>query len=170
MVKLFATHHTFDHPFERVSAAFWSKYPNDAAPHVRAIDIVNRRIDQEGRLITSRIMSGQAVLPAWLRAIGLPQSCYVVETSVVDPHSRRMVVKSVNVSGSSLVSVEETCTYAPCPTAPTTSTLYTQEARITAFLPFGSGKLESFLAANMAKKSRASTDVVEQLCQRSQAN
>lgn len=190
MVKLFTTEHTFQHPFERVTSAFWRKYPNDAAAHVKAIDITDRRIDEQGqssegmrgegdggsaalftpmslplcsscahvdppllfrpspsyhvspgRLITNRIMSCESALPSWCRAAGLPQSCFVAECSVVDPKSREMLVKSSNLSGASLMVIEETCRYTASPAAPTKATLYKQEAKITAFLPFLAGKV-----------------------------
>lgn len=168
MVKLFSTEHTFQHPFERVTSAFWRKYPNEAAAHVRAIDITDRRIDDQGRLITNRIMSCESALPSWLRAAGLPQQCFVAESSVVDPRSRTMVVKSSNLSGASLMVVEETCTYQQSATAPTTATHYKQEARITAFLPFLAGKFESYSVANLQSKSAEGMAVVEKLCQRIQ--
>ena len=49
MVKVFETEHTFLHPFDRVTTAFFRKYPNDAASHVKAIDITDRRIDSKGQ-------------------------------------------------------------------------------------------------------------------------
>lgn len=165
MVKLFSAEHTFQHPFERVTSAFWRKYPNDLASHVRAVDITDRRIDDQGRLITNRITACHSALPSWLRAAGLPQTCYVAEASVVDPATRTMVVKSANLSGASVMVVEETCTYQQCPKVPT-STHYRQEARITAFLPFLSGKFESYSFANLQSKSAEGMQVVEKLCQR----
>jgi len=166
MVKLFSTEHTFHHPFDRVTSAFWRKYPNECAAHVKAIDITDRRIDAQGRLITNRIMSCESAVPGWLRSAGLPQSCFVAETSVVDPKRREMVVKSSNLSGASLLVVEETCTYKQCPNAPTASTHYKQEARITAFLPFLAGKFESYSVQNLQSKSKEGMAVVEKLCQR----
>jgi hypothetical protein len=168
MVQLFSVEHTFLHPFERVTSAFWRKYPNEAAQHVRAIDITDRRMDQQGRLITNRIMSCHSALPSWLRAAGLPQNCFVAETSVVDPRTRTMVVKSSNLSGASLMVVEETCTYQAASSAPHAATHYKQEARITAFLPFLAGKFESYSVANLHAKSAEGMAVVEKLCQRIQ--
>jgi len=168
MVKLFTTEHTFHHPFDRVTSAFWRKYPNEASAHVKAIDITDRRIDSSGRLITNRIVSCESALPSWLRAAGLPQTCVAAETSIVCPKSQTMVVKSQNLSGSSLMIVEETCTYRQCPENPTSATHYKQEARITAFLPFLSGKFESYSVANIQSKSREGMQVVEKLCQRIQ--
>jgi len=166
MVKLFSVEHEFQHPFERVTSAFWRKYPNEASAHVKAIDITDRRIDAQGRLITNRIMSCESAIPSWLRAAGLPSRCFVAESSVVDPVSRSMVVKSSNLSGASLMVVEETCTYSQSQTAPASATHYKQEARITAFLPFVSGKFESYSVANLQSKSAEGMAVVEKLCQR----
>lgn len=170
MVKVFETEHTFLHPFERVTSAFWRKYPNDAASHVKAIDITDRRIDAQGRLITNRIMSCESALPAWVCAAGLPQACFVAETSIVDPVAKRMIVKSSNLSGSSLMVVEETCTYSQCPIAPLAATHYKQEARITAFLPFLAGRFESYSVASLQSKSKEGMAVVEKLCQRIQTH
>lgn len=167
MVKLFTASHTFAHPFDRVSAAFWRKYPNDAAAHVKAIDVTERRVDSKGRLITNRIMSCESAIPSWLRAAGLPEACFVSESSVVDPAARRMVVKSSNLSGASLLVVEETCTYAQSQANPA-HTDYVQSARITAFLPFVSSKFESYSVASLHAKSQEGMAVVERLCERIQ--
>jgi len=178
MVKLFSTEHTFRHPFDRVTSAFWRKYPNEHAAHVKAVDVTDRRIDDQGRLITTRLMSCESAVPAWLRGAGLPQSCYVAECSVVDPAAQKMVVKSSNLSGASLMVVEETCTYSsvPAPVAAVSTpatpvpshTHYRQEPKITAFLPFLSPKFEAYTLSNMTHKSREGMAVVERLCQRIQ--
>jgi len=166
MVKLFAVEHTFQHPFDRVTAAFWRKYPNESASHVRAIDVTDRRIDDSGRLITNRIMACESALPSWLKAAGLPQQCFVAETSVVDPRLKQMIVKSSNLSGASIMTVEETCTYSQCPKQPKRATHYKQEARITAFLPLVAGKFENYSLQSMQSKSKEGIAVVERLAQR----
>lgn len=168
MVKLFQTEHTFHHPFDRVTSAFWRKYPNEAAAHVKAIDITDRRIDAQGRLITNRITSCESALPSWLRAAGLPSQCFVAESSIVDPVNKTMVVKSSNLSGASLMVVEETCTYQQSPLLPHSATHYKQEAKITAFLPFVAAKFENYSVANLQSKSKEGMAVVEKLCQRIQ--
>jgi ActR/RegA family two-component response regulator len=81
-----------------------------------------------------------------------------------------MVVKSSNLSGSSLMVVEETCTYTQCPLAPAAATHYKQEARITAFLPFLAGRFESYSFASLQSKSKEGMAVVEKLCQRIQTH
>lgn len=168
MVKLFSVEHTFQHPFDRVTAAFWRKYPNESAAHVKAIDVIDRRIDTQGRLITNRIMACESALPNWLKAAGLPQTCYVAETSIVDPKSKAMVVKSSNLSGASVMTVEETCTYTQCPQRPQHATHYKQEARITAFLPLVASRFENYSLQSLSSKSAEGMAVVERLCQKIQ--
>lgn len=133
---------------------------------MKAIDVTDRRIDEQGRMVTNRIMSCESAIPSWLRAVGLPQTCFVAESSVVDPKTQTMVVKSSNLSGASVMVVEETCTYTASPANPTTATVYKQEARITAFLPFVASRCESYSIANLQTKSKEGMAVVERLCQR----
>jgi len=170
MVKLFSANHTFYHPFDRVTSAFWRKYPNEAAPHVKHVDVVDRRVDDQGRLITSRIVSCESALPSWLRVAGMPQNVFVVESSVVDPAKQIMVVQSCNLSGSTFMTMEETCTYRQCPDNPTSATQYEQTARITAFMPFVASRFENYSLSNLQRKSSEGMAVVEKLCQRIAAN
>jgi len=172
MVQLFTISHTFLHPFDRVTSAFWRKYPNEAASHLKSIDITDRRIDSKGRLITNRLLECESAVPSWLRAAGLPDRCFVAESSVVCPKSKTMVVKSSNLSGASLMVVEETCTYRSVadessPDSPG-STHYTQQAKVTAFLPFLASRFEKYSVANIQSKSQEGMAVVEKLCQRIQ--
>ncbi len=44
MVQWLTREHTYTHPWERVTLAFWRKYPNPLSPHVKEIDILNRFI------------------------------------------------------------------------------------------------------------------------------
>ncbi len=76
------------------------------------------------------------------------------------------IVRSSNLSGTSLLKIEETCTYSPCPDAPFFATRYHQEARITAFLPFLSTSLENHTVQILHIKSKQGMQVVEKLCQR----
>jgi hypothetical protein len=165
MVKLFSTEHTFRHPFERVTTAFWRKYPNDYAAHVKAIDVTERKMSEEGFLVSNRIMSCESAVPGWLASCGLPSHCFVAETSVVDPVTKKMVVKSRNLTGASIMTIEETCTYAA---AADNQTTYKQEAKITGFLPFLSGKIESHTFSNLHKKSAEGVRMMETLCEKIQ--
>jgi len=177
MVQLFNQDHTFAHPFARVTSAFWRKYPNEKAPHVKAIDCLERQIvhlpakdnqsinETQPCLVTSRIISCESAVPGWLNSLGVSSHAYALESTVVNPVTKEMVVKSRNLTGSSLMVMEETCTYRVDPLNHN-HTIYSQQAKITAFLPMFSGKFEAFTVQNVQKKSKEGLDTIEQLCMR----
>jgi len=194
MVKLFSTDHTFAHPFDRVTSAFWRKYPNEQADHVLAIDCYDRKIiltkhkttqEQEQTdndnhqhhtnisntsistplLVTNRLISCSSVLPSWLNRLGVTNHAYAIESTVVNPITKEMIVKSRNMSGSSLMIMEEICHYSPCSINPSTHTSYSQQAEITAFLPIFAARCENFTVQNVQKKSSDGLNTIEQLCQ-----
>ena len=97
--------------------------------------------------------------------MGVSNHAYAIETSVINPSTREMVVKSRNVTGASLMVMEETCTYRANP-LDARLTDYRQSAVITAFLPVFAGKFEAFTFNNMSKKSAEGLQTIETLCQR----
>jgi len=168
MVKLFCIEHVFRHSWKTVTSAFWRKYPNPLADHVREVDCYDRKVDPAtGVLITNRIITCRGNF-AWLQAVGIPNIGYTAETTVVDPESKRMIVKSRNITGSSLVVVEETCHYSPHPDNEEW-TSYRQEAKITAFMPLFWSRFENYSLANLHEKSALGLQAIEKLSQRIQA-
>jgi len=179
MVQLFNQEHTFAHPFSRVTSAFWRKYPNEKAPHVKAIDCLERQIvhlpatnteNQSSKptqacLVSSRIISCESAVPSWLQSFGVSNHAYALETTVVNPVTKEMIIKSRNLTGSSLMVMEETCAYRVDPDN-AQHTRYSQQAKITAFLPMFSGKFETFTVQNVQRKSQEGLDTIEQLCLR----
>jgi hypothetical protein len=169
MVKLFSTEHTYKHPWSHVTSAFWRKYPNPLATHVRQVDCYERKLcPTTHNLITHRLIAVESVLPSWMDALGFPTSAYVAETSVVNPKTREMIIKSRNISGSSVMTVEETCRYTSHPTQHNW-TVYTQEARISAFMPFISSRMESWSHSSLVAKSQQGLEAMELLCNRVKA-
>lgn len=61
---------------------------------------------------------------------------YVREVSEVDPKNQTVTMRSINLTGSNFVSVQETVIYSPHPEAPIEKTLFTQDAQITAYGAF----------------------------------
>jgi len=161
MVKFFSKEYTIPHPWRTTSSAFWRKYPNPSAPHVLAVDAFDRKIcPTTGKLTVNRLICVQSAAPAWIPG---PRMQYAVEETTVDPSEQSMVIKSRNVTGASLLLVEETCTYAA---ASPTSTRYTQSAQIRSWVPLISAKLEHYTYDSMLKKSQKGVETVEALCQR----
>ena len=116
-------------------------------------------------LVSNRVISCHSALPMWLNRLGVSNHLYALETSVVNPSTRQMVVRSRNLTGSSIMVMEETCTYTPNAANPL-HTDYRQTAKISAFLPMFSGNAESFTLHSMSKKSQEGLETIERICQR----
>ena len=116
-------------------------------------------------LVSNRVISCYTSLPVWLNRLGVSNHAYAIETSVVNPSTREMVVRSRNLTGSSFMVMEETCTYRANAHNPL-HTDYHQTAKISAFLPMFAGKFEAFTLNSMSKKSQEGLETIERLCQR----
>jgi hypothetical protein len=104
------------HAWETVTQAVWRKYPNDYNPHVKAIDVIDRHVDDEGRLVTERVMGTQWNLPSWaIYLLGLQDMCYGIEHSVIDPNTKTMTLKGRNLIFSGIVGIEENLEYSQHP-------------------------------------------------------
>jgi len=164
MVKLFQSEHEFKHPWEHVTSAFWRKYPNELSTHVKQVDTYSRSISPCGKLVIHRLMRCESSIPSWLQSLGVPTSAYAAETAIVDPITKKMVIRSRNLTGANLMIVEEECSYTPSSTN-TNHTRYVQSANIRAFLPVFSSKFEQYSYSNMMAKSKQGLHTMELLCQ-----
>jgi len=111
-MKLWTKEHTFSHPWKNVTEAAWKKYPNEHNTNVTAIDVLDRKVSDDGRLHTTRIFGSNWNFPNLLAAIlGLPEMCYAVEHSEVDVKEEKMILKMVNYTFWGILAVEETLVY-----------------------------------------------------------
>ena len=79
---------------------------------MKAIDVIDRHVDTEGRLVTKRVMGTQWNLPSWaIYILGLQDMCYGVEHSIVDPKTKTMTLRGRNLTFSGLVGIEEKIEY-----------------------------------------------------------
>ncbi|CAK9812810.1 Protein slowmo [Anthophora quadrimaculata] len=128
-MRLWTSHHTFDHPWETVVKAACRKYPNPLNPSVLGTDVIDRKV-KDGVLYSHRLVTTQWRFPAWLLPFfGHRGPYYASEWSEVNPESKEMVVRTVNISLGKHVSVGEVVTYSPHPENSDT-TLLTQQAVI----------------------------------------
>ncbi|TMW64278.1 hypothetical protein Poli38472_012900 [Pythium oligandrum] len=156
---------TYVYPFawDVVTRAFWNKYPNPTLAHVERVDVLDRRVDEHGRLLTCRLAKcTQSNLPSWVKST-LGASTYVYEETICDPVNKTLVLKSSNLSLRSVATVEETCVYSVHPEHPE-QTLYQAEAKVTAFVPMLSKKLESFSVSRGAETAAKGIRAVESIC------
>lgn len=131
-MKIWTSEHVFDHPWETVVHAAWRKYPNPINPAVTGMDVLNRRVTQDGVLHSERILQTQFNIPNWVtRLIGLTNPNYSHEFSEVDRTKREMTLKTINLNCTNFVSVDEKLTYKPHPQDPAGRTILEQETVVT---------------------------------------
>lgn len=128
-MRIWTSEHTFNHPWETVAQAAWRKYPNPMNPGVIGTDVVERKV-VDGVLHTHRLVSSSWYFPKWAQAlIGTAKICYASERSSVDPNSKIMKLKTINLTFCRHISLDEILYYTPHPTDPE-KTLLKQEATV----------------------------------------
>ncbi|KAM9829697.1 PRELI domain containing protein 3B-like [Syngnathus typhle] len=166
-MKIWTSEHIFNHPWETVTKAAMQKYPNPMNPNVFGVDVLDRRVDTEGRLHSKRLLSTEWGLPAIAKSIiGLTRTCtYVQEHSVVDPKQKTFELKSTNISFTNLVSVDEKLTYKPHP-QDADKTVLTQEALISVKGVSLSSYLEGLMANSMSVNAGKGREAMEWVIRR----
>lgn len=163
MVLTNETRHVYPFDWDVVTRAFWNKYPNKTLAHVERVDVLDRRLDAQGRLVTARLAKcSQGNLPSWARSI-VGGSSYVYEETVCDPKAKTLVLKSTNLSFRAVATIEETCVYSQHP-EDAQLTLYEAEAKVTAFVPLLAKKLESLSVSRGAETAAKGIRAVEAIC------
>ena len=61
----------FSHPWETVVTAAWRKYPNPHNPAVIGMDVVDRKVDEQGILRSHRLLSTSWGLPGWATKVSI---------------------------------------------------------------------------------------------------
>ncbi|XP_058500131.1 PRELI domain containing protein 3B-like [Solea solea] len=147
-MKIWSSEHIFNHPWETVTKAAMQKYPNPMNPCVFGVDVLDRSVDTQGRLHSTRLLSTEWGLPAMAKSIiGATRTCiYVQEHSLVDPKEKTFELKSTNITFTNLISVDEKLTYKPHPQDPE-KTVLTHESLISV----KGVSLSSYLEGLMAK-------------------
>ncbi|XP_055299641.1 protein slowmo [Sitodiplosis mosellana] len=148
-MKIWTSEHTFNHPWETVAQAAWRKYPNPMNPAVIGTDVVDRKI-VNGILHTHRLVGSTWYFPRWTQSIiGTEKVCYASEKSEVDPHNKKMSLKTINLTFGRHISVDEVLHYTPHPTDPQ-KTLLRQEATVTVHGVPLSYYMENMITSNIS--------------------
>ncbi|KAI9296381.1 MSF1-domain-containing protein [Neoconidiobolus thromboides FSU 785] len=111
MVKIYQHTHDYDYSWPIVSFAFWLRYPNPFASHVLGSDVIDRYIDNEGILHTTRIILKKGKLPKWGENLIKTPEAYIIEETTVDPKNQILVSKTKNLNHARVMKVEETQTF-----------------------------------------------------------
>merc|ERR1712110_277751 len=114
-----------------------------------------------GELVTRRLITTGMRPPSWLVAVGFPDSCYVLEETRVNPRTRNMTLKSVNVTGNSLVEIQETCRYTALPQDRCS---YSVDTAIRSFLGPLSSPCESHAFGIIKDSANKGLKAMEELC------
>eukprot|EP00116_Pleurobrachia_bachei_P009463 sb/3469725/ len=110
-MKFWHSSHTFEHPWEMVSQAFWRKYPNEYQSHVYGTDVIERYVDEQGRLHSKRIIISDWKVPSFMKIFYTDPRGYAVEHSIVDPIEKTLTLKSENINAASIFSFQEDIVY-----------------------------------------------------------
>lgn len=124
MPSIVRREHRFQTPWESTTTAFWNKYPSEDLKHVKDVLVLDRYIDENGVLYARRVIHMDQKIPSILKPLSQGLSdFFAVEDSIVDPNSKKLTLKTRNLTYSSILNVNETCTY----TAEGDSTNYSWE-------------------------------------------
>ncbi len=55
------------HLIPQVASFYWRRYPNPRSQHVFSEDVLERRLTEDGRLYTKRLLTKNNKLPSWGR-------------------------------------------------------------------------------------------------------
>jgi hypothetical protein len=152
-------YHTFHHPWNQISLASWRKYPNPNRPDVLSVDLINKHFDPATGILTStRLITTHVRLPSFLESFYSNPIVYCVEESYVDPRNQTMRLVSKNITLSSMMEVEEMCTYTA---AQNQTTHFQQDVKIKAHLFGLAGKVENWSLENFRKNALKGRDIME---------
>ena len=94
--------HRFLYPWKLVTRAYLAKYPHKKMPDLSSVDTLERYVDQEGRIITSRIMISS--LAGLTNLVGYEESC-------IDQSSQSIITVTRNKTHTSMCETLEKCQY-----------------------------------------------------------
>ena len=169
-MKLFDIGHVFPFGWETITKAYWRKYPNDLATHVVSVDVLERSVDSNGHLRSTRLVCVDQPAPSILKKLGfnVSNTAYFLETSVVDPKARRFEAKTENLTLTNICQTIENCVFTPGeydPSIESYTTNYSQNGHVSAVKTLSYlGRLVEEAAVNRfyanASKGRAALEQV----------
>ncbi|KAI0980650.1 hypothetical protein GJ496_005145 [Pomphorhynchus laevis] len=162
-MRVWTSEHIFDHPWESIMKAVAQKYPNPLNKTISAVDLVDRKIENNGMLLKShRLITCDISFPTWAkRLLGFDQNSYGSELSEIDVEARRMRVYSRNLTFTSNVNADEYIEYFPDPADPNNRTIMKQATVVTVKgVPLQS-VMESMISSTMSANSKTGKQSIE---------
>eukprot|EP00296_Roombia_truncata_P009058 JP447605.1.p2 GENE.JP447605.1~~JP447605.1.p2 ORF type:complete len:168 (-),score=44.70 JP447605.1:3-506(-) len=162
MVKSVDQTHTYSFPWEKVTAVTWRKYPNPQCPQVLSVDVLDRRVNQDGTLWSKRLLTCTSPLPGFVSKLTGSSHVYVLEESVVDRNEKVMQVSAKNVSWGNVLEVAEECRYSAV-AGDANATRFDQKCTYTVFSGFAN-YLENLCTQAFNKNAHKGRQVMQDMC------
>lgn len=147
--------------------ATWRKYPNPMNTSITAIDVLNRHVDENGKMHTQRLLTSGTNrwgIPQWVQnLVGAPQTMYAKEYSIVDPTEKTMTLKTRNITFGSYIAVDEQLVYSPHPDKPGHTLLKQEAVVLVQGVPLQS-YLESLLTNTISSNAAKGRLAMEWVC------
>ncbi|KAM9312772.1 PRELI domain-containing protein 1, mitochondrial [Gastrophryne carolinensis] len=118
MVKYFLGSSELKSSWDQVMSAFWQRYPNPYSKHVLTEDILYREVTSDHKLLTRRLLTKTNRLPRWAERFfpaNVAHAVYILEDSIIDLQKKTLTTFTWNINHSTVMSVEERCTYCENP-------------------------------------------------------
>lgn len=104
---------TFHFDWRQIATSYWKRYPNKYSKHVISEDVIDRKVDPTGRLITKRLFVKTNSTPKWIERLMGTKNVHILEESIVDPIKQTLTTITRNLGMTNLMKVEEVCVYKP---------------------------------------------------------
>eukprot|EP00960_Hanusia_phi_P025342 744177-Hanusia_phi.AAC.1 len=121
----------YRHPFAAVTSSLWSKY--DAHKYVKEVEVLERYLDDAGRLHSKRLLTMRGSLPMIFQPFVPVRSVYMLETVVVDAKKQIMTVETTNLNCRSVLQACSKSRYTPDASSPEETTKYEIAILVNAF-------------------------------------
>ncbi|OAF66765.1 hypothetical protein A3Q56_05385 [Intoshia linei] len=154
-MRIWASDHVFDHPWETVMEAAVKKYPNPLCQHVIAVDTIDHKIKND-KLHLNKLITLTWNIPSWIQNIlSTPSVAYAHENSIVDKTNKAYTLYSKNLTFMPWLCIIEKMHYVPHPDHSTTKTILHQESSVSINgFPIVSSACENWIA----KTARSNTE------------
>lgn len=154
--RSFEFSYVFSSPWATVCRAYLAKYPHPLLSHVETIDTLERYVDEEGRLITYRIMTSSFLSFSSIEGF---------EMSIIDPVAKTIYISTNNMSHRNFTKSNEICRYSA---KDDQSTNYNISYKLNVI--FGLGIFIDTLIATVKKNIEKGTTVIEDIISKRAAN
>jgi len=117
MVKTQSDTCEFDHPWGITVEGAFNKYPNEFQPNVKSLDILDRRLNDNGELVTEKLLRSKFIPNVLMRksmaALGMPVLLTQtnLEQSLLSLPSKTYTMRTINNTYLEYMKVDETLVY-----------------------------------------------------------